>query len=84
MESPEPSDLAAPEMRLGSRVIPRASRAQRLLRGETLRADVTAPPDAGKADTAVLALLAKAPGVPKTRLGHGRGLRSRDKVFEVS
>ncbi len=68
------------------RVTPRAG-------GEALRCEqgpppvlhvrVTAPPDAGRANAAVVALLAKALGVPKTRLELLRGVSSRDKLFRV-
>jgi uncharacterized protein YggU (UPF0235/DUF167 family) len=40
---------------------------------------VTATPEAGKANAAVLALLAKALGVPKSALSIVRGETGRDK-----
>jgi len=62
---------------------PRASRARIVAEGDIPRVCVTAPPGAGKANDAVRALLAKATGVPKTRLRLVRGQGMRDKVFEV-
>ena len=48
-----------------------------------LRLRVTAPPTEGKANTAVIALLAKALGVSKSRLGIVRGHGSRNKTVSV-
>jgi len=48
-----------------------------------LHVRVTAPPDAGRANAAVVALLARALGVPKTRLELLRGGSGRDKLFRV-
>ena len=84
MDHPGLGRLAAPGARIAIRVTPRASRARILAEGDILRVYVTAPPEAGKANDAVRALLAKAPGVPKTRLRLRRGQGVRDKVFEVS
>ncbi len=75
--------LAAPGSRIALRVTPRASRARLVAEGDSLRAYVTVPPDAGKANAAVQVLLAKALGVPKTRLRLVLGHTARDKVFEV-
>ena len=83
MEIPDLRHLAASGSRIALRVTPRASRARLLAEGDTLRAYVTSPPDAGKANAAVQVLLAKALGVPKTRLRLVRGHTSRDKVFEI-
>ena len=48
-----------------------------------LLVSVTAAPDGGKANRAVTALLARALGVPKSRLQLMRGAQARDKVFRV-
>ena len=48
-----------------------------------LRLSVTAPPADGKANAAVLALLAEALGTPKSRLAIVRGHGARDKVVAV-
>lgn len=50
---------------------------------EGLRCAVTAPPEDGKANAAVAALLARALGVPKSRLVLVRGATSRDKLFRL-
>jgi len=63
---------------------PRASRARIVAEGDILRVYVIAPPEAGKANDAVRALLAKALGAPKMRLRLLRGQGARDKIFEVS
>lgn len=48
-----------------------------------LRVRVTVVPEGGRANAAVVKLLAKALGVPKTRLELCRGATGRDKVFRV-
>lgn len=84
MDSPALGHLARPGARIAVRVTPRASRARLALEGETLRAWVTVPPEDGKANAAVQALLAKALGVAKSRLVLVRGQTARDKVFEIT
>jgi len=64
-------------------VTPRASRARHVVDRDRLRAHVTASPEAGKANEAERVLLARALGVPKSRLNLVRGQRARDKTFEV-
>ena len=49
----------------------------------SLRAYVTTVPENGKANAAVLKLLSKALGVPKSRLELVRGATARDKLFRV-
>ena len=83
MDSPDLGHLAAPGTRIALRVTPRASRARLVEAGDGLRAYVTVPPDAGRANAAVQVLLAKAVGVPKSRLRLVRGQTARDKLFEV-
>ena len=65
------------------RVTPNASRNRVVMAEGQLRIYVTVVPEGGKANTAVQKLLAKAVGVPKSRLLLIRGATSRDKVFEV-
>ncbi|MCH8987710.1 MAG: DUF167 domain-containing protein [Chloroflexi bacterium] len=66
------------------RVQPKASRNQvDGYEDGTLRLRVTAPPIEGKANTGVIALLAKALGVSKSKLEIVRGHGSRDKVVSV-
>lgn len=77
-------------LRLRVRVKPSASRLAIL--GRTLIADgqeavavaVSAPPEGGKANDAVVALLAKALNVPKSRLAIVVGVTARTKIVEVS
>jgi hypothetical protein len=83
MDLPDLGHLALPGARIALRVTPRASRARIVAVGECLRAYVTAPPEAGKANDAVQALLARALGLPRTRLRLVRGRGARDKVFEI-
>ena len=51
--------------------------------GDVLRARVTAPPVEGRANEALLRLLADALGVPKSSLRIVRGQRSREKLVGV-
>ena len=50
---------------------------------DTLRIRVTDPPTDGKANAGVIALLAKALGVSKSKLQIVRGQSSRNKVISV-
>ena len=66
------------------RVQPKASRNQiDGFEDGTLRLRVTAPPTEGKANAGVIALMAKALGVSKSRLEIVRGHGSRDKVISI-
>ncbi len=66
------------------RVQPRARRDELLgERDGRLLVGVTAPPVDGKANAAVCKLLAKAAGVPASRVSVVRGERSRDKLVRV-
>ena len=48
-----------------------------------MRLRVTAPPESGKANLAVISLLAETLGVPKSRVQILRGHASRDKLVLV-
>ena len=48
-----------------------------------LKLDVTAPPEGGRANQAVVALLAEALGVARSRIAVTRGISSRDKSVTV-
>ena len=48
-----------------------------------LRLRVTAPPEAGKANAAVISLLAQTLGIPKNHVRIVRGHASREKLVEV-
>lgn len=66
------------------RVQPRASRDRVLgMRDGALRVSVIAPPQDGRANAALLELLAETLGVAKSRLRVVRGHSSRDKVVAV-
>jgi len=52
-------------------------------RGEALRVSVTAAPEDGKANRAVIALLADRLGVAATSISLVRGASSRDKWFRL-
>ena len=66
------------------KVQPKASRDQVVgYRDGVLQLRVTAPRDKGRANAAVVALLADALGVAKSRVRIVRGQSSRDKVLAV-
>jgi uncharacterized protein len=66
------------------RVVPGASRPGIVGRyGDAWKMRVAAAPEAGKANSAVLALLAEALAVPRRDLALTSGAASRDKVVEL-
>lgn len=75
--------LAVSGAEISVRVTPKASRNALVSGDEGLRAYVTVVPEDGKANAAVVKLLAKALGVAKSRLTLVRGQTARDKVFRV-
>ena len=79
----ELSHLAQPGAVIAVRVTPRASRNAVTLEGEAIRVMVTTVPESGKANAAVIKLLAKALGVAKSRLELLRGATARDKLFRL-
>lgn len=80
---PDLTDLAISGREIPVRVTPKASRDSVIRDGDTLRITVTAPPDNGKANTAVQWILATALGIATSRLILKRGQTSRDKTFVV-
>lgn len=70
-------------MILDARVTPRASRNAIETDGKRLIARVTAPPDGGRANAAVEALLAKRLGVAKRDVAIVSGRKSRDKRIRI-
>ena len=71
-------------MVINVRVQPRArGNDVEVVEGRTLRVRVTASPEGGKANRAVIALLARRLGVPKSSVVITRGHRSRDKLVRV-
>ena len=77
------SHLAQPGTEIAVRVTPRAARNAVLLDGDLIRVTVTVVPEDGKANAAVIKLLAKALGVAKSRLVLLRGASARDKTFRI-
>jgi len=67
---------------LAIRVQPRASRSRIAgLHGEAIKVQLTAPPVEGKANKALIALLAKLLRLPKGAITVARGETGRDKVL---
>lgn len=83
MADPEFADLAAPGTEIALRVTPKASRNVVKREDGQVRVYVTVVPEGGKANAAVVKLLSKALGVPKSRLELVRGATARDKLFRV-
>lgn len=77
------TEFAQAGTRITVRATPKASRNKVFLEEGLVRVYVTAVPEGGRANAMVVKLLAKAIGVPKTRLRLVRGDTSRDKLFEV-
>ena len=77
------SHLALEGAEIAVRVTPKASRDRIVVEERQIRVYVTTVPEDGKANAAVQTLLAKALGLPKSRLSLIRGQTSRDKVFRV-
>jgi uncharacterized protein YggU (UPF0235/DUF167 family) len=77
------AELAIPGSTLALRVTPNA-RHNTLTRDEgSLRCTVTAAPEDGNANHAVIVLLSHALGVARSRLVLTQGATSRDKVFRL-
>lgn len=79
----ELADLAVPGAELAVRVTPKASRNAVVREAGAIRVYVTVVPEDGKANAAVVKLLAKALGVAKSRLTLLRGASGRDKLFRL-
>jgi hypothetical protein len=76
--------MTAVSTRLRLRVAPGASRSEVVGRhGDAWKVRVSAPPEDGKANDAVLALLADALGLPRRALTLVTGHGSRDKLVEL-
>ena len=79
---PDLSALAQPGARLAVRATPRARR-NSVEPGDPLRIHTTVPPEDGRANEAVRALLARALGVAPSRLTLLQGAGARDKLFQL-
>ncbi|SPJ25163.1 DUF167 domain-containing protein [Palleronia abyssalis] len=77
------SHLAQTGARLSLRVTSNARQAGLRIEGDTIHIRVTAPPEKGKANAAVMKVLSKALGVPKTRLAITAGTTGRDKTVTI-
>lgn len=77
------SHLAVDGGQIAVRVTPKASRMRITHEDGQIRVYVTTVPEGGKATKDVIKLLARALGIPKTRLELLRGTTSRDKVFGI-
>jgi uncharacterized protein len=76
--------MREPTTRLRLRVSPGSDRAEIVGRhGEAWKVRVTAPPERGRANQAVVRLLAERLGLPAGELEVVSGLASRDKVVEL-
>lgn len=84
-----PLSPARDGVRIAIRLTPRA-KADRLLGigdspgGRVLRASVVAPPEAGRANEALLRLLARSWGLPRRDLSLTVGMSGRNKVVHVA
>lgn len=83
MDKGELAHLARPGAEIAVRATPRAGRNAVELGSAGLAVRVTAPAEGGKANDAVRSLLARALGLPKSRLQLVRGEKTRNKVFRV-
>lgn len=83
-DTPDLHHLAIPGAQIAVRVTPKAARNRIVLDDGQLRIYVTVVPEGGKANDAVLKLLAKALGLPKSGITLLRGATSRDKVFKLA
>jgi uncharacterized protein len=76
--------MAEPTTRLRLRVSPGAARTELAGRhGDAWKVRVTAAPERGRANDAVVALLADRLGVPRRSVSVVSGQSSRDKVIEL-
>jgi uncharacterized protein (TIGR00251 family) len=66
------------------RAQPRARRTALTCSGGALKAQVTAPAEDGKANAAVIELLAAAWKLPKSAFAVTRGATSRDKIISIA
>lgn len=66
------------------RAQPRARRTALTCAGGALKAQVTAPAEDGRANAAVIDLLAASWRLPKSAFAVARGATSRDKVFSIA
>ena len=68
---------------LAVRATPKAAADRIAVENGKVRIRVTAPPDKGKANKAVIALVAEALGVPKSAVEIVRGEAAREKMLRI-
>lgn len=78
---PDLSALATPGRVFSVKVTPKAARDRVICEKDQIKMFVTAPPQNGKANHAVLSLLAKCLGVAPSTLTLKQGQTARNKVF---
>lgn len=78
---PDLSGLCVPGAEIAVRATPKAARNAITRTPEGLKIAVTAVPENGKANDAILRLLAKAMGTAPSNLELRRGAAARDKLF---
>ncbi|WP_299895366.1 DUF167 domain-containing protein [uncultured Ruegeria sp.] len=78
---PDLSALARAEATFELKVTPKAARDRVIVEEDQIRVFVTAPPENGKANSAVQSLLAKCLGVAPSTLTLKHGQSARIKVF---
>jgi len=71
-------------LRIEVKVFPKSSREQLVRDGAKIKAYVKAPPDKGKANKALIGLIAEEYGVKKRDVTIISGLTGRNKIVEVS
>ena len=71
-------------MRINVRVVPRSRKNEITWEGDALKVWLTAPPVAGAANEALIALLATRLGLPKRALQIVQGATGRQKVLEIA
>jgi len=70
-------------MRIEVKAFPKSSREELVKDGNIIKAYVKAPPDKGKANKAIVALIAREYGVKKSAVTIVKGETARVKVLEV-
>jgi len=83
MKFPDLSELYPSGAEIAVTVTPRAARDHIEMSELGLRVRVSAAPEKGRANEAVRRILAKALGLPKSRLVLIRGQTARHKVFRI-
>ncbi len=84
-ELPEHGPVTAPHTKLNVRVVPNASKAEVVgwLEEAVLKVKVMAPPEGGRANREVIALIARATGIARREVTIVSGEKSRNKVIAV-